>query len=137
MYSSYFENQSSRINLVSSVDDSTYDTVITDYSSMVFDFVYLKRKIIYFIPDLEVFWSGLNGYRKTDLPLDKAFGPLCKMPDEALKFLRMSMDPNCPWPEEYLNRMDNFFLRYDSNQRERLYEQLRFVLNGDQTIEDK
>ncbi|MCL2106102.1 MAG: bifunctional glycosyltransferase family 2 protein/CDP-glycerol:glycerophosphate glycerophosphotransferase [Oscillospiraceae bacterium] len=53
-----------------------YKVFITDFSSYVFDFVYLNRCVQYFVPDEEKFRAGMNHYRSLDLPLEEAFGPV-------------------------------------------------------------
>lgn len=78
VYSRFFEFDNPRIHLINSAIDSDYEVFITDYSSWVYDFVYLKRKILYFLPDEGFFSSGLNGYREVDIPLQDGFGPFAQ-----------------------------------------------------------
>ncbi|HIT46138.1 MAG TPA: glycosyltransferase [Candidatus Aphodovivens excrementavium] len=113
-----------RIRLVNSVRESDYAVFVTDYSSWVFDFAYLKRAIAYFLPDKEEFAAGLNGYHQLDLPLEEGFGPLCETAEEILSTLeRILAQDGTPAPE-YARKMDGFFLHYDNRQRDRLYEAL-------------
>jgi CDP-glycerol glycerophosphotransferase (TagB/SpsB family) len=52
------------------------DALISDYSSIIFDFMLLDRPIVYYVPDLEAFVSGsraLNWH-----PEELAVGPVCK-----------------------------------------------------------
>ena len=125
VYKDEFEALSNdRIRLVDSVKESDYAVFVTDYSSWVFDFVYLKRSIAYFLPDDEEFAAGLNGYHQLDLPLEDGFGPLCKTADELLSALKRILEQDGSPAPEYARKMDGFFLHYDNNQRERLYEAL-------------
>lgn len=125
VYKDEFEAPSNdRIRLVDSVKEGDYAVFVTDYSSWVFDFVYLKRPIAYFLPDADEFAAGLNGYHQLDLPLQDGFGPLCKTADELLSALdRILEQAGSPAPE-YARKMDGFFLHYDNNQCDRLYEAL-------------
>lgn len=125
VYEDEFEALSNEyIRLVNSVKESDYAVFVTDYSSWVFDFVYLKRAIAYFLPDAVEFAAGLNGYHQLDLPLEDGFGPLCKTADELLSELeRILKQDGSPAPE-YACKMDGFFLHYDNSQRDRLYEAL-------------
>lgn len=125
VYKDEFEALSNdRIRLVSSVKESDYAAFVTDYSSWVFDFVYLKRSIAYFLPDDEEFAAGLNGYHQLDLPLEDGFGPLCKTADELLSALDRILEQDGSPAPKYARKMDGFFLHYDNNQRDRLYEAL-------------
>ena len=125
VYKGEFEALSNdRIRLATSVKESDYAVFVTDYSSWVFDFVYLKRSIAYFLPDDEEFAAGLNGYHQLDLPLEDGFGPLCKTADELLSALERILEQDGSPSPEYARKMDGFFLHYDNNQRDRLYEAL-------------
>ncbi|RRK10117.1 CDP-glycerol:glycerophosphate glycerophosphotransferase [Lactiplantibacillus garii] len=61
------------------------DVLITDYSSVFFDYAILKRPILYFVYDYEKYGSVLRGFylnMETDLP-----GPLLKTNDDVLAAL--------------------------------------------------
>ena len=69
MYKEHFKWNSSKITFVSEeVIDGEYDLFITDYSSYLFNFMYLSIPIIHFIPDKEEFKAGMNGYRELNYP---------------------------------------------------------------------
>ena len=125
VYKDEFEALSNdRIRLVDSVKESDYAVFVTDYSSWIFDFVYLKRSIAYFLPDADEFAAGLNGYHQLDLPLEDGLGPLCKTADELLSALDRILEQDGSPAPEYAHKMDGFFLHYDNNQCDRLYEAL-------------
>lgn len=105
-------------------NNDDYKIFITDYSSFVFDFVYLKRAIIYFFPDYDLFKAGLNIYRELDLPLEKGFGELCETSEALLNRLEFILKNNGNDEEKYKSRSNNFFLYYDNNQCDRIYEEL-------------
>lgn len=105
-------------------NNDDYKIFITDYSNFVFDFVYLKRAIIYFFPDYDLFKAGLNIYRKLDLPLEKGFGELCVTSEALLNRLEFILKNNGNDEEKYKSRSNNFFLYYDNNQCDRIYEEL-------------
>ena len=124
-YTSVFESFSSnRIHIVKSVRESDYRLFITDYSSWTFDFVYLKRAIAYFLPDEDEFKSGINGYRKLDIPLEQGFGPLAHTAEQLIEILQEIMNNDGKPQNPYRKRMDNFFFHYDNHQCDRLYEAL-------------
>ncbi len=92
------------------VDVTKYKVFITDFSSFVFDFAYLNRPIMYFVPDYQEFCAGVNRYRELDLPFEDAFGPLSTSVSEALQDLEKILDSNCTLEEKYAKRLDNFYL---------------------------
>jgi len=113
-----------RVHLVNDINESDYRVFITDYSSWVFDFVYLKRTVAYFLPDKTEFKAGLNGYRELDLPLEDGFGPLSRTGQELIDTVS-SIILNDGKPDEvFRQRMENFFYHYDDNQCDRLYSEL-------------
>jgi len=75
-----FEKHKGFIYDVSHTDDVNYlyiisDLLITDYSSVFFDYANLKRPIIYFMYDLESYQNKLRGFY---LDLDELPGPIVK-----------------------------------------------------------
>ena len=62
-------------------DTDVYDVMphssalISDYSSIIFDYMLLDRPIIYYTPDLEDFIAGCRSFNFH--PVDVAVGPLC------------------------------------------------------------
>ncbi|WP_101722932.1 bifunctional glycosyltransferase/CDP-glycerol:glycerophosphate glycerophosphotransferase [Eggerthella timonensis] len=115
---------SKRIHLVNEVSEGDYRVFVTDYSSWVFDFVYLKRAVVYFLPDEVEFKAGLNGYRELDLPLEEGFGPLSRTGTDLLDAVASIVENEGRPAAPYRQRMEGFFFHYDNNQRERLYDEL-------------
>ena len=125
LYRDYFRFDSRRIQLApESVNESKYRIFITDFSSYRFDFVYLKRTIMYFFPDYELFSSGMCDYRETDLPLDGTFGNITTTANEAVSELRSILERGGNPEEKYRKQMDGFFLYNDNSQCDRIYDAL-------------
>lgn len=125
LYRDYFRFDSRRIQLApESVNESKYRIFITDFSSYRFDFVYLKRTIMYFFPDYELFNSGMCDYRETDLPLDGTFGNITTTANEAVSELRSILERGGNPEEKYRKQMDGFFLYNDNSQCDRIYDAL-------------
>ena len=117
---------SDRIKIAdNSVDEKSYKIFITDFSSFCFDFVYLKKTIMYFVPDEDMFKAGMNDYRKLDLPLEEGFGPLCKSSQQALESLEKLLERNGEPEKLYLDRMDSFFINTDDKCRDRIYDAIK------------
>lgn len=125
-YNSTIRTESRRVNLITDdINATDYEIFITDFSSFVFDFVYLNRKIMYFVPDYDFFKSGMNGYYRLDLPLEDGFGPFIQNEEDAVNQLIEMMDK--PMNPRYLQRMKRFFLHGDNHQRDRTYKALKEV----------
>ncbi|QTU84178.1 bifunctional glycosyltransferase/CDP-glycerol:glycerophosphate glycerophosphotransferase [Xiamenia xianingshaonis] len=123
MYEDLFHFEHDRVKLApTQVDETEYAIVLTDYSSYSFDFVYLKRGIIYFIPDPEFVFNGSNHYSQLDIPLDNAFGEYAENADEAVDALVRLMEHDGKPLAPYREKMERFFYHYDDHQGDRLYE---------------
>lgn len=126
VYNDLYDLKSDRIRIAdNSVDEKSYKVFITDFSSFCFDFVYLKKTMMYFVPDDEMFRAGMNDYRKLDLPLEDGFGPLAHSADEALKAIVDLVERNGEAEPVYQQKMDSMFLHADTNCRERIYQAIR------------
>ena len=101
-----------------------YKLFITDFSSFQFDFVALKRPIIYFVPDMDCFKAGLHTYRKLDLAYEDAFGKLCLTSDELLDEMKTLINQNFKMKPIYKKRMDNFF-EISKNPCEKIYKEIK------------
>ena len=121
-YSNLFDiknNKNIKIDF-NKINISEYKVFITDFSSFQFDFVKLKRPIIYFMPDMEEFKAGLHTYRELDLKYEDAFGNLFTTCDGLFGELKKIIDNNCKVDQKYLDRMDDFFLEIN-NPKEDIY----------------
>ncbi len=103
-----------------------YSLMITDYSSIVFDSVYMNCPIIYFVPDYEQFKAGVShNYRKLDLPLENGFGPFAQDAESLLDYLEEYINNGFIPKEPYASKMKDFFLYRDNNCCERVYESIK------------
>ena len=125
-YGKLYKVNSDRIKVAGkSVDEKSYKVFITDFSSFCFDFVYLKRTMMYFVPDDDMFRAGMNDYRKLDLPLEEGFGPLAHSAEEAVSAITDIIKRNGEADQKYMQRMDSMFLHSDKNCRDRIYEAIK------------
>lgn len=105
-----FDVESARIHIApETVAPEDYRLFITDFSSFAFDFVYLNRPIVYFVPDLDQFRSGMNHYRELDLPFEEAFGPLALEAEAAIEAVAEIISRQFKAEDVYAERMSNFF----------------------------
>lgn len=83
--------------------------LITDYSSVAFDFALLRKPIIYYQFDKEVFFCS-HLYKEGYFDYERdGFGPVCKSKMEIISVLRACMEDNCSMSEMYNKRIDDFF----------------------------
>lgn len=124
MYDDLFNLNGETVRLApKTVDEYSYSVFITDFSSFMFDFIYLKRPILYFMPDLELFEAGLNHYRKLDIPLEHGFGDFASEPEKAVDNIIALLDNNCVPEKKYIDRMNGMFIAAD-NPEDALYDAL-------------
>lgn len=84
------------------------DIMITDYSSVFFDYANLKRPILFFTFDLEKYRDKLRGFYldiENELP-----GPLLKTSDEVMNAIKNIEQVK----EEYAVKYENFYKRFCS-----------------------
>ena len=118
-YLNEFEIKSNNIELVSANTDiqtmlKKCTLMITDYSSVAFDFGYMNKSVIYYQFDYDEYREKQlqEGYYKYETD---GFGPVCKSLDDVLSNLK------------YTNNDNNFFERKDNNNSKRLYDYLKEV----------
>jgi CDP-glycerol glycerophosphotransferase (TagB/SpsB family) len=76
---------------------SATDVLISDYSSIIFDFMLLERPIIHYLPDLNEFRSSSRSL--TFDPTEIAVGPVCETAGELIQALADLLEGVEPTPE--------------------------------------
>lgn len=95
--------------------------LITDYSSIFFDFAYMKKPLVYFQFDYEEYSE--KHYAKGYFEYDKdGFGPSVQTVDEVVDALISSYENGFEMDEIYKQRVDVFFTYRDSDNCRRNYE---------------
>ena len=97
------------------------DLVLTDYSSVAFDFAYLKKPIVYFQPDFDEFHGrqyvlGYFDYRRD------GFGEVETEVGATIARLIEYVENGCAMKPEYVRRVDAFFGFNDLHSCRRTYE---------------
>lgn len=102
------------------------EMMITDYSSVFFDMVYMKKPIIFYQFDLEDFRKGQyeEGYFNYQ---NNPFGKSCfELQDLMAEFKRIvAQDYKCE--DEFLKAHEEYFPYYDTNNSERVYEAVKTI----------
>lgn len=98
--------------------------LITDYSSVAFDFAYLKKPILYYHFDYEEYRQkqhkeGYFSYSKD------GFGPVVPNIDLLIDEISKMFDANMKMENIYLNKVNDFFKYFDKNNCERIYNAIK------------
>ena len=96
--------------------------MVTDYSSVLFDFAYLRKPVVYTQFDKEDFFAGQiydEGYFSYE---NDGLGPVCYDMDSTVDAIIAAMERDCQNEEKYLARLDRFFAFSDRNNSKRIYE---------------
>lgn len=119
MYKDYFKIDNEYINFIEKVEnEEEYSLFITDFSSFMYDFIYLHIPVINFIPDIIEFKSGMNGYRTLNYSSEFWKRVACDEDEIVEKIESYLIDG-----KEYRNEIKVDFFSM-SNCRERLYEEM-------------
>ena len=96
--------------------------MVTDYSSVVFDYAYLRKPIIYSQFDKEEFFETQiydEGYFSYE---NDGFGPVCTDIDKTVDEIVSLIENDCVNPEKYAQRINRFFAFDDRNNSQRILE---------------
>lgn len=105
------------------------DILITDFSSVAFDFAYMKKPVIYYQPDREEFYHGhfQKGYFSYE---EDGFGPAVGSLEELAAYLEKCMEQNGEMENCYRKRVENFFEYQDQNNCERNFQAILKLAKG-------
>lgn len=99
--------------------------LVTDYSSVAFDFSYLKRPMIYAQFDREEFFSTHN-YEKGYFDDERdGFGPVCMNYEETVSAILAMLENNCRLEPEYARRIEAFYEYFDEDNCKRVVEAIQ------------
>ena len=102
------------------------DLILTDYSSVAFDFAYLRKPVVYAQFDQEEFFSGDHTYTKGYFDYERdGFGEVETDLNKTVDRLIEYMENGCKLKEQYRARIDAFFAYDDQNNCRRVYERIR------------
>ena len=122
--------------LFSAYDESeTYENMVsktkllvTDYSSIAFDYAYARRSVIYVQFDKDTFYS-MQGYDEGYFDYEwDGFGPVVYDYESTVQAIIDAIESGCVMEEKYRKRVDEFFAYHDGKNCERIYQE---ILNMD------
>lgn len=102
--------------------------LITDYSSIFFDFAYMEKPEIFYQFDQTKFRE--NHYKKGyfDYQVD-GFGPVFRDQDSVVDYLVKTIKQDCKIERKYLQRIESFFDRRDAHNCKRTYDAIMKLEN--------
>lgn len=99
------------------------DLMVTDYSSVAFDFAYLRKPIIYAQFDRADFFSGAHSYTEGYFDYDRdGFGEVTMDLDTTVDAIIRSMEQGCTLEDTYRQRIDATFAFDDQDCCRRVLE---------------
>lgn len=98
--------------------------LVTDYSSVHFDFAYLEKPVIYTQFDSDTFYDG-QIYQKGYFDTEKdGFGVVCYNYEASVKEIVKAIKNDCKLTKKYEKRINNFFMYHDQNNCKRVYDEI-------------
>ena len=98
--------------------------LITDYSSIMFDFAYLKKPIIYNLFDEDIFYKN-HIYSKGNYDYEKhGFGACIYDVDSLINEIEKNLKNNCKMEKKYVDRVNSYFKYHDRKNCERIYNEI-------------
>jgi CDP-glycerol glycerophosphotransferase (TagB/SpsB family) len=99
--------------------------LITDYSSVIFDFAYMKKPCLYFQYDKEMFEK--NQYSESDdySYEEDGFGPVCYSYEAVLRYLEQSCGKGFIMDELYEKRVEDYFPSFDNQHCKRIVKAIK------------
>ncbi len=99
--------------------------LITDYTSVAFEFALARRTVFYYQFDRESFYGGNHNWREGYFSYERdGFGPVSFNQDELLKQIRGFLENGAHTEPEYLARMEHAMPDVDGHSCERLFEEI-------------
>lgn len=121
------------VEALSPTEDMDYVTImkqsnlmVTDFSSVQYDFAYMRKPVVYYQDTALPYWRITNFYYE-----NIGFGEICKSADELIEVLCGYIENDCRIKEEYRGRYESFFVQSDRQSGKRLYEAVRKLTEGE------
>ncbi len=98
--------------------------LVTDYSSIPFDFVYLNKPVVYCQFDRKEFFSShtyTEGYFDYT---ENGFGECLFNYEDSLETILSYIENDCELKDKYKERIDSFFFYHDKNNSKRILDEI-------------
>lgn len=114
-----------RIHIVNFSKSSDYDCCITDFSSILFDYIYLDKPVISYFPDQKEFAAGIHTYKEFSFPIKDGFMISCDDGNEVVQAIRNLYANHMRLPENIQKKADHLFFDRTTTHAERLYQYIK------------
>ncbi|MFH0346154.1 CDP-glycerol glycerophosphotransferase family protein [Bacillus vallismortis] len=129
-YSDYFKDLHKNIKLIKVGEESVKSLVsesslmITDYSSVAFDFNYLEKPVVFYQFDLPDYLHYRGSYvnLKTDL-----FGQTAYTDESLLEIVQKQIENDFKYEKKYKVKSKKFYKYQDKQNSERIYNQIKML----------
>lgn len=99
--------------------------LVTDYTSVAFEFALLRRTVFYYQFDRESFYGGNHNWREGHFSYERdGFGPVSFTQEELLLQIRRFLENGAGTEPEYLARMKHAMPDVDGHSCERLFTEI-------------
>ena len=98
--------------------------MITDYSSVAFDFAYLRKPVLYYQYGNDYHFDIKESYFNYET---MGFGELCRDEDELVDIIIEYLENDCAAKEKYSKRVDKFFTFTDKNNCKRVHNAINKI----------
>ena len=98
--------------------------MITDYSSVAFDFAYLNKPVLYYQYGNDYHFKVEDSFFDYET---MGFGEVCKKEDELVDLVIEYMENDCEIKDKYAERIDDFFIFKDKNNCKRVHEAINKI----------
>lgn len=98
--------------------------LLTDYSSVAFDFAYLHKPVLYYHYGNDYHFDAENSFFDYE---KMGFGEISKSEDELVDLIIEYIENDCRIKEEYSKRIDGFYEFTDSNNCRRAYDKIKSI----------
>jgi hypothetical protein len=123
-----FSTDLGSINIVSDDDVQISDLLercgmlITDYSSVAWDILYMNKPVLFFQFDIELFLATSGSYMdlRTDLP-----GERCETEEELVRLVEKYVGNGLKIPDRYARMRESFFTYMDRGNCRRIAEEIK------------
>ena len=95
--------------------------LVTDYSSVYYDFIYMKKPVLFFLFNQEEFYDQQYG---SDLDNPLEYGDVVRDSGQLVKKIILCMESECKMDDVYLRNTRQLFQLYDNNNCKRIYESI-------------
>lgn len=130
-YKDKFVSSSDNIKILDKTEKSIHELLkeckylVTDYSSVAFDFAYMKKPLQYFMFDYDDFRK--NHIKEGYWNYQEGFGKATYTVDECVEEIIKSYENNFKMEDEYVERMQDFYIFCDENNSERTYDEIKHI----------